>query len=168
MRFSASPARPPIAARARPWADIRAAIRALAIAALLALPVQPSLASEPKAEANSKVKPIDLVDGTQYFRLDPFVVPIMSRETVTRHFTMILTIELTDDSWRSSVREKLPLLRHALNTAMYQMVSTPRTDGSLPPIASVKRRLVEVTRDVTGRETVRDVLLEAVYERKLR
>lgn len=163
-----SPAPPPIAARARPWADIRAAIRALPIAVLLALSIQPSFASESKAEADPKTKPIDTVDGTQYFRLDPFVVPILGREAVARHFTMILTIELTEDSGRNSVREKLPLLRHALNTALLQMIGTPRTDGSLPPIASVKRRLVEVTRDVTGQETVRDVLLEAVYERKLR
>jgi hypothetical protein len=85
-----------------------------------------------------------------------------------RHLTVIVTLELTSESKRVNVREKLPLLRHAYNTALYQLVTVQRADRSLPPIASVKRRLADVTLEVTGPDIVRDVLLESVYERKLR
>jgi hypothetical protein len=96
------------------------------------------------------------------------VIPIMSHEAVTRHFTVIVTLELADENRRDDVRAKLPLLRHALNASLIQLVGIQRADGSLPPIASVKGRMLDVAREVAGRDTVRDVLMESIYERKLR
>jgi hypothetical protein len=107
-------------------------------------------------------------EGRQYFHLDAFVIPIMSREAVTRHFTVIVTLELADENMRETVRAKLPLLRHALNASLIQLVGIQRADGSLPPIAAVKGRMLDVAREVTGNDTVHDVLMESIYERKLR
>jgi hypothetical protein len=92
----------------------------------------------------------------------------MSREVVARNLTVVVTLELNDDDKRDGVREKLPRLRHALNTTLLQLVAVQRADNSLPPIASMKRRMLEVTREVTGPGAVRDVLMESVYERRLR
>jgi hypothetical protein len=105
--------------------------------------------------------------GSQYYKLDPFVVPVMTREVVARHLTYVVTLELADDSMRDRIRKNLPRLRHALNTSLIQMVGIQRSDGTLPPVAAVKQRMLDVTREVAGKDTVRDLLMESVYERKL-
>ncbi len=104
----------------------------------------------------------------QYFRLEPFTVPVMSRTEVVRHLTFIVTLELRDESKRARVQQRLPILRHALNTALLQMVGVQRADGTLPPLAAVKSRMLAVTREVTGPEVVSSVLMESVFERRLR
>ena len=128
----------------------------------------PSIAANAENEHNSDNATQEAPTGGQYYRLDPFVVPIMGREAVARHLTVAVTLELTDENKRDMVRDKLPLLRHGLNTALYQLVGVQRTDGSLPPLATMKRRMLDVSREVVGPQVVRDVLMESVYERKLK
>ncbi len=106
--------------------------------------------------------------GGQYYKLDPFTVPVMSRTAVVRHLTFIVTLELKDDSMRAVVQSRLPILRHALNTALLQLVGVERADGTLPPIAAIKTRMLDVTREVTGPDAVHALLMESVYERRLR
>lgn len=92
----------------------------------------------------------------------------MSREAVIRHLTVIVTLELSDENRRAAVRGKLPLLRHALNASLIQLVGVQRADGSLPAVVTVKSRMLDVAREVTGNEIVRDVLMESIYERRLK
>jgi hypothetical protein len=92
----------------------------------------------------------------------------MSREAVTRHLTLIVTLDLSDANRREEVRTKLPVLRHAMNASLIQLVGIQRADGSLPPVATVKGRMLDVAREVAGQEIVHDVLLESIYERRLR
>jgi hypothetical protein len=92
----------------------------------------------------------------------------MTREVVARNLTVIVTLELKDDGKRDQVRERMPRLRHALNTTLLQLVAVQRADNSLPAIATMKRRMLAVTREVTGPDAVSDVLMESVYERRLR
>ena len=106
--------------------------------------------------------------GSQYFKLDPFTIPVMSHTAVVRHLPFIVTLELKNDSMRAHVQSRLPILRHALNTALLQLVGVERADGTLPPIAAIKSRMLDVTREVTGPDTVRALLMESVYERRLR
>jgi len=128
------------------------------------LPSVSTRAAEHETQGNAHPTPT----GSQYYKLEPFVVPVMTRETVARHLTFVVTLELADDSMRDRIRKDLPRLRHALNTSLIQMVGIQRNDGTLPPVAAVKQRMLDVTRDVTGKDTVRDLLMESVYERKLR
>ena len=134
---------------------------------LFAFSAAPALASGAQVPASSE-KSEGAPEGDQYFRLDPFVVPIMSREAVTRHLTIIVTLELGGVNQRDAVRGKLPLLRHALNASLYQLVGIQRSDGSLPAVVTVKSRMLDVAREVAGRDTVRDVLMESIYERRLK
>jgi hypothetical protein len=92
----------------------------------------------------------------------------MSREAVMRHLTLVVTLELSDVNRREAVRAKLPLLRHALNASLIQLVGVQRTDGSLPAVGTVKGRMLDVAREVAGTDTVRDVLMESIYERRLK
>ena len=140
----------------------RIALVAATLAAVLA--VAPATANESGATPENQR---DLPVGSQYFRLDPFTVPVMGPDSITRHLTFIVTLELTDDALRDKVRQNLPRLRHAINASLFQLVTVRRDDGSLPPLATVKRRMLEVTKQVAGGDTVRDVLMESVYERRI-
>lgn len=140
----------------------RIALVAATLAAVLA--VAPATANEGAAAPENQR---DLPVGSQYFRLDPFTVPVMGPDSITRHLTFIVTLELTDDALRDKVRQNLPRLRHAINASLFQLVTVRRDDGSLPPLATVKRRMLEVTKQVAGGDTVRDVLMESVYERRI-
>jgi hypothetical protein len=139
----------------------RIALVAATLAAVLA--VAPATANEGGTPENQR----DLPVGSQYFRLDPFTVPVMGPDSITRHLTFIVTLELTDDGFRDKVRQNLARLRHAINASLFQLVTVRRDDGSLPPPATVKRRMLEVTKQVAGGDTVRDVLMESVYERRI-
>jgi flagellar basal body-associated protein FliL len=134
-------------------------LRAALIAAAVLLSIDPAIAAD---------GPPNNAASGHYYRLDPFVVPIMTRDAVARNLTIVVTLELKNDDKRDDVREKMPRLRHALNTTLLQLVAVQRADNSLPPIASMKRRMLDVTREVTGPDVVRDVLMESVYERRLR
>lgn len=92
----------------------------------------------------------------------------MSRDAVMRHLTIIVTLELSGVNQRDAVRGKLPLLRHALNASLYQLIGVQRVDGSLPAVVTVKGRMLDVAREVAGEGTVRDVLMESIYERRLK
>jgi len=140
----------------------RIALAAATLAAVLAM--APATANESGAAPENQR---DLPVGSQYFRLDPFTVPVMGPDSITRHLTFIVTLELTDDGLRDKVRQNLPRLRHAINASLFQLVTVRRDDGSLPPLATVKRRMLEVTKQVAGGDTVRDVLMESVYERRI-
>jgi hypothetical protein len=140
----------------------RIAFVAAALAAVFA--VAPATANE---GGGSQENQRDLPVGRQSFRLDPFTVPVMGPDSITRHLTFIVTLELTEESLRDRVRQNLPRLRHAINASLFQLVTVRRDDGSLPPLATVKRRMLEVTKQVAGVDTVRDVLMESVYERRI-
>ncbi len=137
-------------------------------AALLILPaaVAPARAADPPAKPAAPGAPAPT--GSQYFKLDPFTIPVMSRTAVVRHLTFIVTLELKEEGMRGRIQSRLPILRHALNTALLQLVGVQRTDGTLPPLAAIKGRMLDVTREVTGPDTVRALLMELVYERRLR
>ena len=92
----------------------------------------------------------------------------MSRDAVTRHLTLVVTLDLSDEGKRENIRKKLPVLRHALNTSLIQLVGIQRADGSLPSVAALKGRMLDVAREVTGEDIVHDVLLESIYERRLK
>jgi flagellar basal body-associated protein FliL len=102
-----------------------------------------------------------------FYKLDPFVIPVISRESVVRHLTVVATLHLADADIRNKVRAQLPLLRHAMNASLYEMVSIQRQDGKLPPAAAIKQRLLQVSREVAGKDAVRDVLMESIFERRL-
>lgn len=85
-----------------------------------------------------------------------------------RHLTVVLTLELSDANKREAVRAELPLLRHALNASLIQLVGIQRADGSLPSVSTMKGRMLDVAREVAGKDVVRDVLMESIYERRLR
>jgi hypothetical protein len=167
-----SRARRPIAAPARPPASpsLRRAAPAAALAAiallLLGVPGAAPVRADEPAHPDAHGAPMPV--GGQYFRLDPFTIPVMSHTEVVRHLTFIVTLELRNESMRSRVLQRLPVLRHALNTALLHLVGVERSDGTLPPIAAVKSRMLDVTREVIGPETVRAILMESVYERRLR
>jgi hypothetical protein len=155
-----------IVASAKPWRSALPAwavlIAALAATGPVAGPVR--AADPPAHNGNGKSLP----SGGQYFKLDPFTVPVMSHTAVVRHLTFIVTLELESEEKRARVNERLPVLRHALNTTLLHLVGVERADGTLPPIAAVKRRMLDVAREVTGPKIVRAVLMESVYERRLR
>ena len=69
---------------------------------------------------------------------------------------------------REAVRAELPLLLHALNASLIQLVGIQRENGSLPPVSTIKGRMLDVAREVAGKDIVRDALIESIYERRLR
>ncbi len=157
---------------ARPSADagLRRTFLAAGFAAAaltLAAGLAPAGAADPPPDAHAAPNG-SVPSGAQYFKLDPFIVPVMSRTAVVRHLTFIVTLELASVDMRTRVQQRLPILRHALNTALLQLVGVERADGTLPPISAVKERMLQVTREVTGPDTVRALLMELVYERRLR
>ena len=80
----------------------RIALVAATLAAVLA--VAPATANEGAAAPENQR---DLPVGSQYFRLDPFTVPVMGPDSITRHLTFIVTLELTDDALRDKIRQKI-------------------------------------------------------------
>lgn len=106
--------------------------------------------------------------GVQFFRLDPFVVPVFDRSGVKRHLILMITLELSDERYRSDVRAKMPPMRQAIYSSLYQIFGTNPEAAKSPPLATVKRKVLSISQVLIGKEHVRSVLMESVYDRRLR
>lgn len=112
-----------------------------------------------KAEEDSKVA---------FVKMDPLTLPIVGKDGIVQIINISVTLEVEDAEKAKEIEKFAPRLKDAYIQDMYGALSSKAAMGSngVVEVNIVKERLNKITSKVLGNESVRDVLLQAVQQRK--
>jgi flagellar FliL protein len=103
-----------------------------------------------------------------FVELDPLVLPVMSRNGVSQIVSLVVVIEIGHSDQVNEVTHLSPRLKDAFIQDMYGVLSGESVikDGVLQ-VATIKQRLVDISKKVLGEDIARDVLLQVVQQRPI-
>lgn len=108
----------------------------------------------------------DTASGPFYLRLPRITVPVIEEGGVTRHWTVVLTVELADALAFDRAKTLAPRLTDAFVRDLHAMASHAGGAGD-PNLAVAKRRLMAAGARVLGPEALRDVLVQQIGSRRV-
>lgn len=106
--------------------------------------------------------------GVEYISLSPFSIPVVRNDQVVRQFMVIVVLELEKEEDRSKVQNMIPRIRNEYYRTLYQLLSFNRELYNAPPMEALKLRLEKVATGVLGEGNIKNVLIQAILERRLR
>lgn len=147
--------------------------RFLCINLTLLLSSAPSLAfaaadAEKSKEEKSSQKPPAQVTSARYFKLSPFTLPVLYKGEIEEHFTLVLSLELSDEDDREKIRHSLPRIRNEFYRALLSIVTFRRTGAPIPDIEIFRSRLLRVIRRLYGEKLVQDILIQQAFKQTVR
>lgn len=105
---------------------------------------------------------------TKFVMVGKFHIPVIHRNSVDSHLTIMITLGVAGDGGKELIREKRRQLKdaflHDLSAAAYW---PDIKSGYHLPISALKKRLLALSRDIMGPDIVREVLVTSMIERKL-
>jgi len=130
--------------------------------------VDPKQASKDKEKSESNSSKAEIDAMVVFVKMDPLVLPIISKSGIVQIVNISLTLEVEDAEKAKEIEKFAPRLKDAYIQDMYGALSTKTamTENGVVEVNIIKKRLHEVTIKVMGNENVRDVLLQAVQQRK--
>ena len=109
-----------------------------------------------------------LGNQAQYFKLDPFNIPVIRDGRVVNQVTLQITVEtlgITDKNKVIAARQKL---QSAFLTDLHGVISIRHGDGRPFDAASVKYRLMRRAEQVLGPGIAKNILIEHAFNRRVR
>ena len=103
-----------------------------------------------------------------FVKIDPLTLPIVNKSGVVQIVNISITLEVEDAEKAKEIERFTPRLKDAYIQDMYGALgsATALTTSGVIEVNTVKKRLNAVTEKVLGNDSVRDVLLQAVQQRK--
>ncbi|CAK0754818.1 flagellar FliL protein [uncultured Gammaproteobacteria bacterium] len=123
----------------------------------------------PKPEGEEKVKepPKPPEEPIIFVKVQPLVVSLIGTNRVTQIISVVVSVEMPEAK-KLDAERKRAFLYDALLSAVYAAIGDGQAMAGEILIPSVlKAKLVVAARRVLGEETVRDVLIQTVLQRKL-
>lgn len=142
------------------------------------LVMQPAQASAPEGEeGHDTAKTEDHEEsgddghggkGTEFVELDPLILPIVDNSGVNQVVSLVVAIEVPGPAAKDKVKLMSPKLKDAYIQDMYGMLNEHAAiKGGVVQVAIIKERLNEITQNIMGEDTVKDVLLQVVQQRPI-
>ncbi|MCB1680662.1 MAG: flagellar basal body-associated FliL family protein [Rhodospirillales bacterium] len=105
---------------------------------------------------------------SEFVELDPLILPIVDNSGVSQVVSLVVAIEVPDQSSKDKVKAMSPKLKDAYIQDMYGMLNQQAAlKGGVVQVAMIKERLNKITADVMGKDVVGDVLLQVVQQRPI-
>lgn len=106
--------------------------------------------------------------GPFYVNIAPFVLPVIDDNGPNQLISLVITLEMVDGKGTELVKQRLPRLNDAYLQTLYGALDQKLVDrGQLVDVGLVKKRLQAPTQRVLGDGVVKDILVQAVSQRKL-
>ena len=117
------------------------------------------LTGKEKAEADAKVT---------FVKIDPLVLPVVNKDGVVQIVNIVVTLEVADPEVAKEIEKFTPRLKDAFIQDMYGSLSnkTATDINGVIEVNQIKARLNKITAKVLGEDKVKDVLLQAIQQRK--
>lgn len=122
-----------------------------------------------QAFAESAEKPSVDANAPIYVEIAPFIVPVLGASGPEELVSMIITLELAPGEDREAyVKQRLPRLNDAYVQTLYGALDRRTVKrGGLVDVTLVKEKLIKATDRVLGEGYVKDVLVQAVAQRRV-
>ena len=129
--------------------------------------------AEAGGEGGAAKKPADVSGGRfagdpVFVHLDPMVLPIITDDGAEQLVTLQIAVQVKNFDVADSVHTNMPLVRDALMRALYGGLGNGTLrNGSLVDVTKIKSKATAALDTVIGADNIRDVLVEAVAQRRL-
>lgn len=123
-------------------------------------------AEEGKEAAEDKDEKKKRLSQRRYYSLEPFTVPLMASGQIKEQFTIVLSIELTDEDNRIDIVYAVPRIRHEVYNELLHLVTFRRRGDSIPQISVFKKQLFKVAERVVG-DKVKSVVVQQAFKAPL-
>ena len=121
----------------------------------------------PSAEPEKAAKPPPPPPPV-YVRIPPFAVPVVGAERVEQVITMVVSLQVRDQSAAETVSARMARVTDTFMTTVYGAMDEGEIlNGSIVNIAGLKKRLQAVSDQLFGKDVVKDVLVQTVLQRRL-
>ncbi len=130
--------------------------------------VDPTKQTEDAKKAEEAQKKAEEDAKVAFVKMDPLTLPVVSQTGVVQIINISVTLEVADAEKAKEVEKFSPRLKDAYIQELYGSLSNKvaMSDSGVVEVNVVKERLNKVTAKVLGNESVRNVLLQAVQQRK--
>lgn len=103
-----------------------------------------------------------------YVRIPPLAVPVIGADRVEQLITIVVALRVRDQAAADTVGSRVPRIVDMFLTTLYGAIDEGEAlDGSVINIPGVKKRLLAVTDQLFGKDTVKEVLVQTVLQRRL-
>ncbi len=107
-------------------------------------------------------------ETAQFVELDPLVLPIIDNSGVTQTISLVIALEVSDQTKADEVKKMTPRLKDAYIQDMYGVLNkNAALKGGVLQVGAIKARLNKITADVLGADIVDEVLLQVVQQRPI-
>jgi flagellar basal body-associated protein FliL len=122
----------------------------------------------PPNEEAEKAKPPPPPPPPVYVRVPPLIVPVIGSQRVEQQITLVVTLQVADQTMAAKVQEKMPWITHTFFTALYGAIDEGAVlSGPLVNIPGVKAKLLSVCNRILGKDVVQEVLVQTLLQRRL-
>lgn len=122
---------------------------------------------------DTKKAPADVSGGRfagdpVYVHLSPMILPVITDTGAEQIVTLQITIQVTDFNAADEVHSNMPKVMDALMRNLYGGLGNgDLRNGQLIDVSRVKSKAITALGQAIGAENIRDVLIEAVAQRRL-
>lgn len=103
-----------------------------------------------------------------YVHLAPMILPVITQVGSEQIITLQIAIEVKDFDAADSVHSNMPRVMDSLMRALYGgLGSGELRNGQLIDVTKIKSKAIAALGEAVGADNIRDVLIEAVAQRKL-
>lgn len=130
--------------------------------------VDPKQATKDKSASETAASKKEADAKVTFVKMDPLTLPVVNKNGVVQIVNISITLEVEDPEKAKEIEKFTPRLKDAYIQDMYGALSsaTALTESGVVEVNTVKKRLNAITQKVLGNDSVRDVLLQAVQQRK--
>jgi flagellar basal body-associated protein FliL len=103
-----------------------------------------------------------------YVHLSPMILPVITDTGAEQIVSLQITIEVRDFDSADTIHTKMPLVMDALMRALYGGLGNgDLRNGQLIDVTRIKAKCTTALDNAVGADNIRDVLIEAVAQRRL-
>ncbi len=103
-----------------------------------------------------------------FVELSPLILPIIDRHGVSQTITLVVVVEVDSSRKADLVNRLRPRLTDAYIQELYGALSRHAAlDGGVLRVADIKQRMLSIIKNVLGEDTVEDILLQVVEQRRI-
>ncbi len=120
------------------------------------------------AEEAAKAAAAEPVIPAVFVQLSPLVLPIVDENGVSQTVSLVISVEVADEAMAAKVKNLQPRLQDAFIQDMYGVLSRKAVmKGGVIEVAKIKARLNTISDKVMGDDTIKEVLLQVVQQRRI-
>ena len=103
-----------------------------------------------------------------YVRIPPLEVPVVGAERVEQLITFVVALRVKDQAAGDTVGSRVPRIVDTFLTTLYGAIDEGEVlNGTIVNIAGVKKKLQAASDQLFGKDTVQEVLVQTVLQRRL-